>query len=176
MASLPPATEGRPSTRACMTPAAWQASSAVLKVAMSSSPMVFTTLPPQATMARSTRFRQRSIARSASASPSFSYSCVLPATSANNTQQLRVVAAMTLPVSGDLAGYSRGLGLGVFGVHGGVGLVGRRFGLADLDGVAHVGHHGAQRRQRQHDVFRLAGIAHQAEAPDLAGERAETGA
>src|SRR5690606_33938815 len=160
MASLPPATEGRPSTRACMTPAAWQASSAELKVAISSSPMVFTTLPPQATMARSTRFRQRSIARRASASPSFSYSCVLPATSANNTQQLRVVAAMTLPGSDGLARYSRGLGLGVVGVHGSIGLVRCRFGMTDLNRIAHVGQNRTQRRQGEHDVFRLAGITH----------------
>src|SRR6185436_7192823 len=56
-----------------------------------------------------------------------------------------------------------------------VGVIGRRLGFAKLDLDAHVGKYGLQCTQAEHDVFHLAGVTHQAEAPDLASEVAQSG-
>src|SRR5882724_569259 len=112
-----------------------------------------------------------------------SYSLVLPAMSANRTAanpalppwsvRSRVVSWFAIwagvGCSGAVAALSGGAQLGLRGrrMHRRIGLVGRGFRLADLDRVAHVGQYRAQGRQAQHDVFRLARITHQADAPDL---------
>jgi hypothetical protein len=60
-----------------------------------------------------------------------------------------------------------------FCVHRCISGVSRRFGIADVNRIAQVFEHRAERRQAQHHVVRPARVAHQAEAPDLAGERTE---
>src|SRR5688572_12687044 len=65
------------------------------------------------------------------------------------------------------------LALGVPDVHLRVGAVRGGFRVADVDRQPHVGEHRAERREAQHDVVGPAAVAHQAEAPDLALERAE---
>jgi len=70
------------STESSFASAAWSGPG---KTAMISSPMVFTTRPPCPSQAIRTNDRQRPMAFSASASPTVSYSLVLPLTSANNT-------------------------------------------------------------------------------------------
>src|SRR6188508_2586581 len=60
------------------------------------------------------------------------------------------------------------LSLRVLHVHLRIGAVRGGFGVADVDRQAHVGEHGAQRREAQHHVVRPAAVAHQADAPDLA--------
>src|SRR5882724_1890128 len=60
-----------------------------------------------------------------------------------------------------------------FGVHRGIRLMGGGFRVADVDLHAHVGEHRAERRQAQHHVVRAAGVAHDADAPDLAGKGPE---
>ena len=49
-----------------------------------------------------------------------------------------------------------------------------RFSLTNMHRHVHIGQHGTQCGQAQHDVFRFARVAHQADAPDLASERSET--
>src|SRR5688572_7912775 len=62
------------------------------------------------------------------------------------------------------------LSLGVAHVHLRVRAVRRRFGVADVHRQPGVGQRRAERRQAQHHVVRAAAVAHQADAPDLAGE------
>src|SRR5687767_4309833 len=65
------------------------------------------------------------------------------------------------------------LALRVLRVHLRVRAVGGRFGIADVHGHPHVGEHRTERREAEHHVVRAAGVAHEAEAPDLALERPE---
>jgi len=55
-------------------------------------------------------------------------------------------------------------------------MVSGSFGGAELHFHAQVRKHRFQRAQRQHHVLHLAGVTHDAETPDLAGEIAQAGA
>src|SRR6185295_7829834 len=83
---------------------------------------------------------------------------------------LRPRAALAAASSGSL------FALRILDVHLRVRAVRRGFRVADVDRQAHVGQDRAQRRQAEHDVVRAAAVAHEADAPDLAGERPEAGA
>src|ERR1041385_1439655 len=74
-------------SRVCMNRAACSADSACSKEHMTPSPVVLTTRPSNSKAASRRRRRQRSIRESAWASPSSSYSRVLPLISANSTAQ-----------------------------------------------------------------------------------------
>src|SRR6266851_6625780 len=95
IASVTPAVGGKPFTRCCISRAAAQATSGLPNTTISSSPIVLTTFPSHfATTARSSP-RQASIIFAAGLSPSFSYSAVLPLTSANRiarSLETRVIA------------------------------------------------------------------------------------
>src|SRR2546425_1415825 len=95
IASVTPAVGGKAFTRCCISRAAAQATSGLPNTTISSSPIVLTTFPSHfATTARSSP-RQAWIIFAAGFSPSFSYSAVLPLTSANRiarSLETRVIA------------------------------------------------------------------------------------
>src|SRR6266498_5319494 len=95
IASVTPPVGGKAFTRCCISRAAAQATSGLPNTTISSSPIVLTTFPSHfATTARSSP-RQASIIFAAGLSPSFSYSAVLPLTSANRiarSLETRVIA------------------------------------------------------------------------------------
>src|SRR5262245_24655340 len=77
----------------CILQAASTASSAVVKVAITSSPMVLTTRPPWRSVALVITSMQRATVSRAFTSPSSSYSLVLPTTSANSTARVALGSA-----------------------------------------------------------------------------------